>query len=283
MLLTSGNSTATLDSYWTADPKTGLVFYLTDMPQHLSPEKSAVLSGKSSCLVGLLTQSNGSVRLKGRYRTFQIQFKAHGIYNIFRIPMTGFTNRIFDTEDVFGKAAKEIHEQLANTSDMHQMAAFADRFLFSFLNRRKRTHAPFDGITAISQELSHATEIVPVAQYAYRANMSIRNFERRFSEQIGTSAKVYTKLLRFHTAIKRGLVQWEKGLTSVAYDCGYHDYQHMVKDFKAFTGFTPKAFFEQSDALLKPYKDLLKLDCSTLKQHEKNASNEAFVFVKRVF
>jgi AraC-like DNA-binding protein len=32
--------------------------------------------------------------------------------------------------------------------------------------------------------------------------------------------------------------------TSIAYECGYFDQMHLIKDFKAFTGFTPFDFFK---------------------------------------
>jgi AraC-like DNA-binding protein len=35
----------------------------------------------------------------------------------------------------------------------------------------------------------------------------------------------------------------DKDWLSIAIHCGYYDYQHLVKDYKEFTGYTPPQFF----------------------------------------
>jgi AraC-like DNA-binding protein len=35
----------------------------------------------------------------------------------------------------------------------------------------------------------------------------------------------------------------QKDWLSIALHCGYYDYQHLVKDYKEFTGYTPAQFF----------------------------------------
>jgi transcriptional regulator GlxA family with amidase domain len=36
----------------------------------------------------------------------------------------------------------------------------------------------------------------------------------------------------------------KKDWLSIAIECGYHDYQHLVKDYKEFTGLSPAQFTE---------------------------------------
>ena len=107
----------------------------------------------------------------------------------------------------------------------------------------------YDGITAIAKELYNTTSLLSVAQYAYKANMSIRNFERRFTEQAGVSPKLYAKLVRFNEAIKIKSMQPEKNWTSIAYDCGYFDQMHLIKDFKQFSNESPSSFFNRNAGL----------------------------------
>ncbi|MBK6977814.1 MAG: AraC family transcriptional regulator [Cytophagaceae bacterium] len=37
----------------------------------------------------------------------------------------------------------------------------------------------------------------------------------------------------------------DKDWLSIALECGYYDYQHLVKDYKEFTGMSPAAFYFQ--------------------------------------
>jgi len=36
----------------------------------------------------------------------------------------------------------------------------------------------------------------------------------------------------------------KKDWLSIAIECGYHDYQHLAKDYKEFTGLSPAQFTE---------------------------------------
>ena len=250
ILCTSENKIITFNGSWPASNETSLVFYLADNPQtHINGYKDSILANKTNCLVGLLTRHNGLVNFTGKYHTFLIQFKANGFNKIFRMPMYEFTDRIFTAEEVFGKQTNELHEQLLNAANIQQMACFADNFLLSFLNKQKKTAILHDAITAISKELYNTATVLSIAQYAYKANMSIRNFERRFTEQAGVSPKFYTKLMRFNEAVKIKSAQPKKNWTSIAYDCGYFDQMHLIKDFKQFSNESPSSFFNRNAGL----------------------------------
>ena len=247
ILCTSENNTINFNGSWAASNETSLSFYMADKLQtHINEHKDSILANKANCLVGLLTRHNGQVNFTGRYHTFTIQFKANGFNNIFRMPMYEFTDKIFMANDVFGKQANQLHEQLLNAANIQQMACFADNFLLSFLNKQKKTAIMYDGITAIAKELYNTTSLLSVPQYAYKANMSIRNFERRFTEQAGVSPKFYTKLMRFNEAVKIKSMQPEKNWTTIAYDCGYFDQMHLIKDFKQFSNESPSSFFNRN-------------------------------------
>jgi len=241
ILSTSGNDSITFKGYWPASNETSLIFYMRDSTHHHQNDHSAsILPGKKNCVVGLLTRCNGIVNFTGKYHTFIIQFKANGFNKIFRLPMYEFTDKIFVTEDVFGKQAKYLYQQLLNAKDIFQMAQFADAFLLSFFNYKRAITD--DGITAIAEELYNTTALLSVSQYAYKANMSIRNFERRFIDEVGISPKLYARITRFYNALENKMLHPRKNWTDIVYENGYYDQSHFIKEFKAFTGTTPSGY-----------------------------------------
>ena len=38
----------------------------------------------------------------------------------------------------------------------------------------------------------------------------------------------------------------ESSLTSIAYDCGYFDQSHFIREFKSFTGIAPSEYTSQA-------------------------------------
>jgi AraC-like DNA-binding protein len=278
-LCTSENETVTINGNWPASNETSIIFYLQDHPSsHLFKHSNSDLSNKRSCIVGVLIECNGIVHFKGRYHTFMIQFKANGFHKIFGIPSHEITNKIFYSDDVFGNIVNALHEQLLHATNFQQMAVFADAFLITFLKRRKAAYA-YDGITAVANDLTHACQASSTDQYAYKANMSVRTFERRFMEQVGISPKLYSKLLRFNDAMLVKAMHPEKSWTSVAYECNYYDQMHLIKDFKQFSGYTPTELFKENKISNSSGANSAGIDSA---QPNHNLSQEKFVFIKRV-
>lgn len=194
---------------------------------------------------------------------------------------SAITNQIIAADDIFGKQTNNLYERLLNASDIQQMACFADSFLLSFLNRHKKTDLVHDGITAVSKELFNTTQLLSVSQYAYKANMSIRNFERRFTEQVGVSPKFYIRLVRFNEVVKNKSMHPAKNWISVAHECGYYDQMHMIKDFKQFADSNPSDFFHKDAGLTRPVIDITAPRLSTFDLIQNSPPEEEFIFVRR--
>lgn len=188
-----------------------------------------------------------------------------------------FVNNIFYLDDVFGKSARDLNESLQQAEDIQQMACFADKFLLHFLNLQKAYSTLYDGITFISNELFTRAPMLTIEQYAYKANMSVRNFGRRFTEQAGVSPKLYCRLLRFNNAINAKMKNPQANWTSVAYECGYYDQMHMIKDFREFADVNPTELLQSNKEVTGPGNDLTGADSNAFAE----PGVEKFVVVNR--
>lgn len=245
ILSTSGKDLYSFRSYWPASNETTIAFYLGDKPQHKTlNENSPTFTGKKNCIVGSSTGPGGIVTFNGRFHAFLIDFEANGINRIFGLPMDEFTDKIFTLGDVLGNQVACLEEQLLYAVNIQQMAGIADTFLLSFLKKQKKNNPVQDSITAVSNSINRQLDPTSVGHYAYITNMSLRNFQRRFKEQIGIPPKLYIKIFRFNQALKQKIMHPVQTWTTIAYECGYFDQMHLIKDFKAFTGFTPFDFFK---------------------------------------
>jgi AraC-like DNA-binding protein len=94
--------------------------------------------------------------------------------------------------------------------------------------------------------LSGAPQVNTIADLGKRTNTSARNFSRVFSQQVGLKPKTFMRIQRF----QRVLAQVGLGRTidwaSVVAQCGYYDQAHFIKDFRAFSGFTPTEYVERN-------------------------------------
>ncbi len=82
-----------------------------------------------------------------------------------------------------------------------------------------------------------------VYELSKQININRRQLERKFSSTIGLSPKQLSKTIRLQATLKMLLNKQFTSLTALAYEGDYYDQAHFIKDFKEFTGLTPKEFY----------------------------------------
>ena len=114
-----------------------------------------------------------------------------------------------------------------------------ESFLIKRINRGVKE---FHRLDEVSNLVLKTDKIISVEWLARESCLSLRQYERKFIERMGISPAYFSKVVRFENAFrmknKEPFLDW----LSIAVRCGYHDYQHLTKDYKAFTNQSPKAF-----------------------------------------
>ncbi len=77
--------------------------------------------------------------------------------------------------------------------------------------------------------------MVSLDALALNANMSFRNFERRFTDEVGTPPKLYARITRFYNALENKMLHPNKRWLDIANENGYYDQAHFIKEVKAFS------------------------------------------------
>jgi AraC-like DNA-binding protein len=170
-----------------------------------------------------------------------VDFLPGALYRLMNIPFIEFTNRDMDAEDVLPAAFRKINERLANATSYESMITVIENFLLSLLKRSKNEYRPIDHILAtITEDPDHSMEWM-----IHNGFLSLRQLERKFNERVGVNPKTFLRIARFHQSylmyLKRTSLNWFQ----IAMNCGYTDYQHLVRDYKQFTNTTPNQFFMQ--------------------------------------
>lgn len=127
---------------WVASHEMSIHFFFKALPAKLvNPVTGEILkTGKPCDIVGMSSQYNGDMHFNGSYSFFQIMFKPDGFNQLFKIPSGEIINRITCGEDIFSTPIKLLHEQLFHAKSSTHMAAVADAFLLSYLNKCKSIH-----------------------------------------------------------------------------------------------------------------------------------------------
>jgi AraC-like DNA-binding protein len=185
-------------------------------------------------LVGTQTRSIGCAHFRGHILAFGIFLKPFASWQLFRIPPAQFADREFEAQEVFGPWIRDLWLKLAECETFDDRIRVANETLLPFAENA----IPPTRTMAAAQNLLRPDAGTRIQQLAHESCMSIRNYERRFVEDMGISPKLFARLGRFQMALD---IKRESGSSwlNVAHELGCFDQMHMVKDFRAFGGDAP--------------------------------------------
>jgi AraC-like DNA-binding protein len=157
------------------------------------------------------------------------------------LPASAIAGRIVALEDLWGDAAtRRLCERLAAAD--HTVAAAA--VLESAIG---------DRLAVVHGRGPHARLALDAADRLTRANVgevaddlgvSERHLRRVFRDTVGVSPKAFAKLTRFHRALRAardGHASW----ATIAASAGYYDQAHLIAEFRAIAGVTPRALLAE--------------------------------------
>ncbi len=115
----------------------------------------------------------------------------------------------------------------------------ADRAIFESAIRALTPHPPDLPIIQAARSLIHSGGTLPVRSLASAADLSERQFRRRFQTATGLSPKEFARVRRVLAAVVQMLAEPEDGLASVAADSGYADQSHLTREVVTVFGGPP--------------------------------------------
>jgi AraC-like DNA-binding protein len=186
-------------------------------------------------VVGPQTYRRVEMQLQGALESFVIMFQPDGLHRLFSIPMHELTDEDYEGHSLLGAFISGVQQRLGGCKSLEERARCVDGFLL----RRAMDSRSYDGISAAANRIVVGAGRVEIAALANRAGLSMRQFERRFIQQVGMRPKLFARIARFEAALDTKACSATKSWTDVAHEFGYYDQMHMVHDFGEFTDKTP--------------------------------------------
>jgi AraC-like DNA-binding protein len=217
------------------------------------PDTSLVLSLRYRGIVKNAAETLPDVVISGLRRSvrhfvyapqtvnFLIIFKEGGIAAFTRMPANELFDESVSAENLFLRSALErLQEQLMQAGTDAERVRQVEAFLFGHLVNTKQDTLIGNAVQLIRQH----NGIIRIDKLASSLYLSKDPFEKRFRGLVGSTPKQYASIIRL-----RGLIQnypTYSSLTEASYEAGYFDQSHFIKDFRLFTGRSPKEFFQSS-------------------------------------
>ena len=185
------------------------------------------------------------VQSVGKNKMLGIRFFAHSAACFFKEEVWEFNDRVSDARDLMGKEVRELHSRLLETQPMNKRIELIENFLLARLTAVERKPAKITMIGLIIKEIQQDVLPGSIESIASRYDITPRYLQKLFLQYTGLTPKLYHKINRFQVSLKL-VTRRQDSLTSIAYDCGYFDQSHFIREFKSFTGITPSAYTAES-------------------------------------
>ncbi|MDH8702511.1 AraC-like DNA-binding protein [Dysgonomonadaceae bacterium PH5-43] len=174
----------------------------------------------------------------GQVNMISIVFRPVGVKAFFDLPMNKINNLRVTAGDLEDKELAALEQSLASTEDDQLCILLIEQFLLKRLRRLaeynlKRIETTIQLINAGQTDISLLANTVC---------LSTKQFQRIFSEHVGSNPKEFSRTVRFQRALHKLETYPQIPFTTLAYDCGYFDQSHLIKDFKALSGYTPSEY-----------------------------------------
>lgn len=218
-----------------------LIFHYGDTYRHHPADGESILL-PNCFLIGQLTKPY-VVEPLGITGSFVVRFKPNGFLPFSTIPLKEMENTAVPLDTLFGNEGVELGKQMLGAPSTSERIQIIETFL---LNRLTNENYIDNVVKATVETILLVNGQFSVNELSQRININRRQLTRKFSSAIGLSPKQLSKTIRIQATLRALLTKEVSSLTDLAYANEYFDQAHFIKDFKEFTGLTPKEFYGEN-------------------------------------
>jgi AraC-like DNA-binding protein len=183
-----------------------------------------------------LTESTGSSA------GIELNLTPLGMWQLLGMPMCELMNNVVSLDALFGPTARALEEQLRNTASWDKRFDLLD---FLLAKRLQQSRMPSAEVLWAWDAIRNTPRSASVSQITHELGWSRRRLTATFRECVGMTPKAIARVVRFDRAVRHvraaKRIQW----SALAWQCGYADQSHLVREFREFAGLSPTEFVRQ--------------------------------------
>lgn len=169
--------------------------------------------------------------------TILVVLQPYAVYTLLGIPADALANAHVDLAAITATPPlRDLLYQLATAGDDANRARLVQSYLLALL---PRAEAPHPSLVAATERIMRAHGALRISALARDLALSRRQLERLYKLHTGVGPKEFASLARFDWAAKSAITgaSW----SMLAYEAGYADQSHLIRDFQARVGLPPTA------------------------------------------
>jgi AraC-like DNA-binding protein len=223
-----------------------MAFILGDDIKRYTSEEEYILQPRAMVLGQ--TMEPFYIQPTGYVHTFAVSFYPSGFAHFVTEPIQNLRNKETPISLLFGEQeAADLEKKIIEARDTGNRIRIIETFLISKLTNKNT----IDQIVTSTIDILLSTKgKISINRVLNDDSSQRRQLERKFLSQIGISPKQLSKVIRMQWALKLLLNEEDESLTTIAYESEYYDQSHFIKDFREFTGVSPREFLGEKTMAL---------------------------------
>jgi len=170
-----------------------------------------------------------------------VKFMPAGLTQLFDMDMSVYKDKIIDVGTVNIEQLSGLRDKIIPFKDEDSVKVILDDYFITLSHSVQDTPA-----TSAIDLIFKTNGMVSVNEMAEAACVGERHLQRLFKKFVGLSPKYYARIIRFNYIFQ--LIQAKNTpWADIVYQAGYYDQSHFIRNFKAFTGEDPSAYFFEEE------------------------------------
>ena len=158
------------------------------------------------------------------------------------VPASAVAGSILALDDLWsGAAVQGLLDRLSRVSDMMEAVEIIESAIAERLSLAEARDADVPLALRAAATLATAN----VSSVAVELGVSERHLRRVFREAVGLSPKAFARLARFRHALRIARDDTRLSWATIAAAAGYYDQAHLIEEFRAIGGVTPRALLSE--------------------------------------
>jgi len=175
----------------------------------------------------------GQLQGGGNFRTVGVIFEPTALKQVFGLNANELTDQ---NASISYLTKTSLCEQLLHCTSVEQQVSCLSKFLLAQTHRYNHYNPKLVYATTALQQGKRLADVLR------ELNLSERSLERLFLAHIGITPILYARICRFQASLSLLRQGGFRSLTDIAYSLGYFDQSHFIRDFKLFSGVSPRIY-----------------------------------------
>lgn len=204
---------------------------------NFTPAPVAIIDNElyKGSIVSFRTNKPVDVQMRKGAGCIAICFHPGMAYRFFKIPLHLLSNTTASLTDLWGTSAITLENLVLNAGNNYRRVALLQQH---FLQLLVKAHDNLP-VKYCLQQVQLAKGLISVVALTKNIGISQRHLSRQFQQFVGLSPREYLRVARFIYSLEKLKRSSQASLTQVAYESGYYDQAHFIRDYKLYAGFTP--------------------------------------------